>query len=512
MSSQEKMTAIERWRTFSGQRTFYKACSTVNLLVILSGLIYLLVTGSLIIYNLKGNILLYFMPVFIALLFPPIISLVCVIISYKRPIGGNLGNINMMRFIHMAIIMISLSSLIYVYSYFTAFSRALPLEENSGQHAMMIVFLLSTFILSFINLALTASLSRGQLAKKVKSIRGYKKLNFKKIFPGIFKQGLKNYWQIFVMFVIFQFAMKALYLLLIGPINARVVMNEAIFLKYLQDINYYQGMDVPSFLINDAKNLYNLQLLGMILGNVLQDSFYFFSVGACVPLVVNSLRGRDMNLKNAIRAIKQHWKHLVPASILFALFYDMGLFLLVFPGLLVYVYMIMIFPNITVVGKYKFFQNFGKSKDLIKKNFTRTLFYVLFIFLINYIIQFSMNILYSGIKSGIGGDITLQSWIEDPYGHFGELYVVELIKGVLKAIPVPFEVSLIGLLFFDLSARKKERDRSIASISPKSAKNSSKKGKPPTEQKLKKARYCPNCGISVRSTATSCPNCKTKLK
>nr|MDO8116934.1 hypothetical protein [Candidatus Sigynarchaeota archaeon] len=67
----------------------------------------------------------------------------------------------------------------------------------------------------------------------------------------------------------------------------------------------------------------------------------------------------------------------------------------------------------------------------------------------------------------------------------------------------------VAMLFIDLGARAKAKVAEQQQASPKDKLATMKDL--PFDARVKRARFCPNCGISVRQGVTRCPNCKHQL-
>lgn len=320
----------------------------------------------------------------------------------------------------------------------------------------------------------------------------------------------RNYWQLVVMFFLFGLVGKVLLILVVYPFGAPLNAQTAFLISWLRNNNNVQGITIPTGINNQINTVVDIQTIYSVLVTIFGDIFYYMALGAGLYIVVRSNRGAITTPGQFLKANKKKLPGLFVMAFLFSTFYNVGLQFLFVPGILVYIYMIMAFPNLIVVGQYRFIENFGKGKDLINKNLGRSAVYVIIWIAMRFGIQYCLTGISTAAQAGLTGGANTEAWTLDPLGNFGSLFLSESFDAMLNAFMGPIETAMMAMLFIDLQARQKERIAAAKAQGTSEAKVTAKKNLP-YDQKVARARYCPKCGMSVRKDAARCPNCRTLL-
>lgn len=332
---------------------------------------------------------------------------------------------------------------------------------------------------------------------------------FKVVLGRAAKACASQYWKLLAGFVIVQVIMKVVRLLVIVPWGTALLQEELFLVGYLRDNNYIAGTIVDPAIMDRARALVIWQNVHFIVNDAFQSTFYFTMLGLATCLVVKSHRGSDTGLAHPFSRDWRVLARLVGLSFLFSLVYHALLMILVVPGILFYAYCIMAFPNLLVGRKFRFFENFGRAKDLLKDNALRTIGFVLLLFVVRIAANYPASSIMAAVQAAAGGPVTTHAWLLVPFEHLGDLVALEAMEGMIGAFIGPLEAAIVAMLYVDLVARQRAAKAKPRPASPENRVEALKNL--PLADRIKKARYCPTCGLSVRTGLVRCPNCKAAV-
>jgi len=335
-------------------------------------------------------------------------------------------------------------------------------------------------------------------------------MKFKTMMGRIFRYFGRHYIQLLVLFFGVAVLVSLLDQLIFASFFTMLQNEEEALVTWLYQHNFVSVTQVDPDIAQRAQTLYYMQNVYTYLEDSFKSCFYYAALGISTMIVVNSYRGSDMRLSDALKATKGNIVPIIVISILFSFLYHAFLLLLVFPGIIFYFYCIFAYPNLLVVGTYRTTENFGKSKKLVSGFALHAALYVILFYLMQFGIQFLMGYISDAIVSGMGGLVVINSLRVDSYENFGTIFVLNLVSNVIPAFLSPLEACFVAILFIELGARQLNKAETLKKETAKKGKTQSL-NKIPYEQRVQKARYCPKCGLSVRKGITRCPNCKTEI-
>jgi hypothetical protein len=326
----------------------------------------------------------------------------------------------------------------------------------------------------------------------------------------IFRYFGRHYIQLLVLFFGFAILISLLVQLIFSAFFAVLQNEEKYLITWLYQHNFVSITQVNPDIAQRAQTLYYMQNVYTFIEDSFKSCFYYAALGIGTMIVVNSYRGSDTRLSDALKATKKNIMPLIIVSILFSFIYHGFLLLLVFPGIIFYFYCIFAYPNLLIVGTYKTSENFGKSKSLVSGFAIHAAVYVFLFYLMQFGIQFLMGYISDAIVSGLGGLAVINTLRVDSFANFGSIFILNFVSNVFPAFLAPLETCIVAILFIELGARQKRKTEMLKKEATAKGKTQSL-SKIPYEQRVQKARYCPKCGLSVRKGITRCPNCRTEI-
>ncbi|MFX0098808.1 MAG: hypothetical protein ACFFCS_04445 [Candidatus Hodarchaeota archaeon] len=505
MTTLEEKPKIAVWKRFRDNRKFLEITGGMLFFACFGAIIYLASVGRTITTHLAIDPLIILAPVFFLEIFILGDAVVRFLLFPKEYIVKNPKSVRIIRVLQIIVLALDITMIIYLVSLLNSgFFTGATVEQYQNFSLVFNGLSIGILFCSYIDTFACVELKNNKLAKKIKAKYSENKIGVKKILPRIFEYCGKHYFQLILIFLLFQFIYALLYTFLLEPamyalVNLFVTANP-------EDPNLaalFYGFFFFNYFILTLKN-----------------AFFYFSMAIGIHLTVNSYRGSDAKFSDLFTFLKKKGLGLFFLSFLFS-FLETFISLLdamifripgVIFGLFFYVYCIMALPNFIVERKYRFLENFGKSKDLLKKNTIRSALYVGLLLKFPYasIKYYLINLL------GIVANIFIQSFpiqeiktdwqLQSSLGLF-----INVNSEILGLLIAPFEVALISILFIDLSRRKELKI--IDAGGDTTAKGKIEKAKQlPFEERLSLAYYCPNCGLSVKKGLKRCPNCKQTLE
>lgn len=335
-------------------------------------------------------------------------------------------------------------------------------------------------------------------------------MKFKILMGRTFRYFGRHYVQLFVLFFGMAVLVSLLLLLIFSPFYTALQNEEEYLITWLYQHNFVSVTQVDPSIAQRAQTLYYMQNFYSYLQDAFKSFFYYAALGIGTTIVVNSYRGSDMLLSDSLKVSRKKILPLIIISLLFSFLYQAFLLLLVFPGIIFYMYCIFAYPNLFIVGTYRTTENFGKSKALISGSALHMALYVILFYFLQLAIQFLTGYINDAVSSGIGNVAIFNTASLDTYANFASNFILDFVSNVLTAFLAPLEVCLIAVLFIELGARQVKKIETLKKEEAKKSKTQSL-NKLPYEQRVQKARYCPKCGLSVRKGVMRCPNCRTEI-
>ncbi|HME52268.1 MAG TPA: zinc ribbon domain-containing protein [Candidatus Lokiarchaeia archaeon] len=337
-------------------------------------------------------------------------------------------------------------------------------------------------------------------------------MKFTILMGRVFRYFGRHYAQLLVLFFGAAVLTSILSQLIFSSLYSMLQNEEQFLITWLYQHNFVSVTvtQVDPSIAQRAQTLYYMQNLYSFLQDSFKSFFYYAALGIGTILVVNSYRGSDMLLSNALKSTRKQIGALIVISALFSLLYHGFLLLLVFPGIIFYFYCIFAYPNVLVVKEYRTVENFGKSKSLVSGFAIHTAMYVLLFYFLQLGIQFLLGYINDAVFSGMGGPVVINSLQINSYANFGSVFIINFVSNVVPAFFGPLETCLVAILFIELGARQLKKANALQQEAAKKDKTRPL-NKIPYDQRVQKARYCPKCGLSVRKGITRCPNCKTEI-
>ena len=489
----------ENWINFANSRLFHKNAGGFMFVLALTMLIYFVSTGFGIYDTFTANQTYYFIPIQLCNSIIIGIAIIKIGTLFKTHILGNYFLLNLLKISQILNIALGAVSLISTF-----------MEINQDTTTLLYVIIFILMVVSFIDLSASCELSDKVNKKYLKTPYKEEKMNFKMVFKRAYHYWVKYFWKLVVMFVILNLISKFIMVLVLAPWRGYLLLEEDWLLTWVFSNNFVGG-DVPADVLNRAQSLQFMQQAQQIMGDAVQVTFIFIGIGLGSYMIVKGYRGSDQtSFIQAFKRNKPQILRLIPLAFIVAILYTVGLAILFIPGIIVYVYCVMVMPNVTVERKYHFIQNFGKSKDLISKNFGRMALYTILIFFMKVGLQFPINYINDAIRGGVG-NTALQELLKDPISNFGSIFLLESLYSLLLAFVFPLEVAFISILFIDLSYRKTHKfsDDDDDGKTLKGRRESKKNLD--FDKRVKRANYCPTCGLSVRKGTRRCPNCQSAI-
>ncbi len=376
-------------------------------------------------------------------------------------------------------------------------------------HSIAIVVALVMSVMAAVSLFLLANTTDIELSKRKPVQHIEATMGLKQILGRACLYCGRHFWGMLLLFTGMAVLAKTIAVLALSPWGAWVQNEEAAIVSWLRENNFVAMMDIDQSIKDRAQVLYYSNIFYNIIMDACYYWLYYVALACCVRVVVKSYRGADTTVMAALRGLKRQLVPLLVISLLFSTLMQAGLAFLLVPGIIVYTYCIMALPQATVTGKYKLLENFGKGKDLIKGNVIRVLLLSLVILGLRLLVQFPMAAVNTAVQETIGGTRAIVALMQAPYAHLGELLALESLNGVFMTLFGPLEAALVAMLFIDLEARVKAKQVEQKQGTQKDKRAAMKDM--PFDARVKRARFCPNCGISVRQGVTRCPNCRHQL-
>lgn len=493
--------------TYKSKRKFHVVLGGMSFLSSFAVIIYLLAAGALVLTSTPVSPSEFFLPVIYLDACIVVFSALNFQRLFRYPFKGSWRSQSVLKVDFIISALLASIAFILIVNFLVGGGTFASYAEFL---AYFMSFTIGLLITGWIGIAFSCELHDKESVKETGEIYAEEVMGFRMVMKRTFVYFGKHYAQLLVLFIGIVVLVRVLYIIIISPWHASLLREESDLVAWLLEHNYVAGVSVPQSIYDRARNLYYLQNFFLYIQDVFKSTFNFVMLGIGVSVVIKSYRGSDPLLSGTFSKAKRHTGSLVVISALFAALYHGGLLFFLFPGIILYAYCIFAFPNLLVVEKYKTLQNFGESKNLVKGNFARVALYVVIFYFMQIGLQWLLGYISDAALTGMGGDVALRTWRNDPYTYFGTLVLFESVTGILTAFITPLEAALVAMLFIDLNARRKAKVREAQKESTAKGRTQSLK-ELPFEQRLQKARYCPRCGLSVRKGITRCPNCKAEV-
>lgn len=502
----KEKSKIAVWKRFKDNRKFLEITGGVLFLACLGAIIYLVAVGRTITTNMAIDPLSILAPVLFLEIFIIGGSALRLALFPKKYIIKNEKFVRIIKILQVAVLSLGVIILLYMIIFLNiGFFTGIIVDQYNGFKNVFFVLSIAILACLYVDTFMCVELKSNKLSKKIKAKYPEEEvMNVKQILPRVFEYCGKHYFQMLVVFILYQFIYTLVSVFVLVPI----------YYSLLNNLNSMAPEDpgaMPLFFFLIVYNIFQFAI---------EKTFYYMGFTIGIYIVVNSYNGSDVMISEAFKAVKRKAVHFFFLCLLYALLEQLmsilDAMLFWIPGIIFYIYCIMIFPNFIVVKKYRFLENFGKSKDLINKNFTRTILYTGLLITFPVIglarlMRLPLGWVSETFTAGFSTHLNVADWAINPWGVMGNLLLDQSVISILGVLIGPFEVALISILFIDLSRRKELK---IVDAGGKTtAKGKIERSKQLSfEERLSLARYCPNCGLSVKKGLKRCPNCKQRLE
>ncbi|MHA1684759.1 MAG: hypothetical protein ACTSUE_27720 [Promethearchaeota archaeon] len=493
-------------------KSLLKSVSAVTFIGTYTSLIYVLSLGNVLLTNITiPGLIVYFPSIFIMIVIPlvSVIGITSLRNTYAR------DGIKYKIFKVFMFVSLSIAFVIFIYEliYCNVENDGLTLESITTRNTIIVSIHAALLACSITFLYKVQSLQNQKVSRKNLSKFPEEEMGVRKIFSrGIFFLRTR-YWQLLLVFMGAFILGRLINFLVFAPWERSIYLETRAITEWLTENNYYQGMpSTPEILaINQRINNLTLnQQVYLILNTSVASTVFYVAFGIAVQIVIKAYRGADPTISRSLKQVKTKLIHLIIISFVFSVLYNLGLKILIIPGIIFYVFTIMVFPNVTIVGKYKIFENFGRSKDLLKNNIMRMGLFSLILIILKVLSQSPLEQISNQMLVGLGKEQVLKDWLLDPWGNAGSYIVYQVLDGMIRSAFGPVEAVFVAIMFIDLRARGRNRIANLKkSKDVKALANASKQMT--YNEKVKRATYCPECGFSVKLGRTRCPNCKAKM-
>ncbi|MHA1716314.1 MAG: hypothetical protein ACTSXP_11780 [Promethearchaeota archaeon] len=380
---------------------------------------------------------------------------------------------------------------------------------------MSTIMLIIILALVGINMYFTVELSDKKLARYITPPYIEEKMSTRNFFKRWIRYCGKHYWQLFLILIGFQLIIEFTILLIFSHWGSQLL-REHIFLRDWLT-NHDTSQDGTTELDPEIQNRIIATFWGHTLYFLVQDIFketgVYFSLAIGTRLVIKSYRGSDALISVQFHQSKRRLPILVSWSIVFSILFNISKAILLIPGLIVYIFLIFTLPELGIGKNQRFRDVFKNVRQMLKGQVLRTTILILIMFLVSFLLNFAMEkLIYDPLRVRLGGTETISLWVLESMKHFGQLFFIEFIHQMFMMFVVPLEISFVAILYLDLRARKRVRELRKKLEEKKPPRIEKAKEVFITKGKIKKAKYCLNCGLSVQQGLSRCPNCNAKLK
>ncbi|MBD3188220.1 hypothetical protein GF325_15400 [Candidatus Bathyarchaeota archaeon] len=511
MKQKGQVDPKEKWNDVVEEHRLLMSTAAVGFGCSGAGWIYLHTTGSSILTSTTVS------PSFF--LFPPILlsiitlaaMILAILFCALKPIIRIRRHYLPMLSLQFSIAVVTGAFLVHAVTYLTS-NKEKVIELSTANSASLVHVTLEgiSTILSILLLLASNEHREKTLVKYNVAKFSLEGMGFMEILKRGFYYLLKHFWQILLVFILFIFLGRLFSLLVLSPWEKSIYLEEQALIAWFLDNNFAVGSTLPADIAQRVNSFYWMQQVYLIINNAVNSTFYYIALGVSVYMVIKSYRGAFVTIGRSFSRVKKNFLHLIIVSIIFSFLYNLGIRALIIPGIIVYVICIMVFPNVTVIGKYKILENFGRSKDLLKKNIMRTGIFSVVIILLKLLVQTPVGSLSDRILEGFGSTAVLEDWVTNPLANAGSYVIFEFLDSVIRAPIGTIETVFVAIMFIDLRARTRDRIELLSASSSKSARNDARKQRP-MDQRIKKATRCRSCGIFVPPGTWRCPNCKEAI-
>ena len=212
--------------------------------------------------------------------------------------------------------------------------------------------------------------------------------------------------------------------------------------------------------------------------------FLFITTGMVIQMAADAHEGKEVDLGKSFRVASSKIFSLIGAALLVGIITLIGLFLLIIPAILFYVWFSLSAQAVILESKSAT-ASLSRSKELVKGNWWKTFGFIVAIMIIISLINI--------IGSIIG--YYLYDQIKEDYSEFTAMTIFFVFSYIFLAFLIPLYAIGLTLLFIDL--RRKQ------TLTPQVVR------RPTITPRI--AGLCPQCGIQLPLEADYCPNCGTRI-
>jgi len=186
-------------------------------------------------------------------------------------------------------------------------------------------------------------------------------------------------------------------------------------------------------------------LAGTLIGGLIQSAAVALAIAACFKAISAAYLGERTDAGESLRYALGRAIPLLVTYLIWLIIVSIGTILLIIPGIFLATRLSMTFAAL-VFERTGPFGSLGRSWQLTKGNFWRTLGTLLVVFLITFILQLVLG----GIAGGILG--------ASDSGEFAVAVVLTLVNVLALVVTYPLWAAVVSVLYYDLRVRNEGFD------------------------------------------------------